>query len=78
MQGFLELVERDAYAIWWYNRVQRVGVDLEQIDDAYVRDLRIQLGQLTSEMRLQAASLTTDAVVAELRAIVERAPVPKA
>src|SRR6202034_205717 len=28
VQGFLELVERDAYAIWWYNRVQRPQVDL--------------------------------------------------
>jgi bacteriocin biosynthesis cyclodehydratase domain-containing protein len=45
VQGFLELVERDAYAIWWYNRVQRGGVDLEQIEDPYVRDLRIQLGE---------------------------------
>ena len=25
LQGFLELVERDAYAIWWYNRLQRAG-----------------------------------------------------
>ena len=25
VQGFLELVERDAYAIWWYNRLQRRG-----------------------------------------------------
>ena len=23
VQGFLELVERDSYAIWWYNRSQR-------------------------------------------------------
>ena len=29
VQGFLELVERDAYAIWWYNRLQRAEVDLE-------------------------------------------------
>ncbi len=28
VQGFLELVERDAYAIWWYNRVQRAELDL--------------------------------------------------
>jgi thiazole/oxazole-forming peptide maturase SagD family component len=28
VQGFLELVERDAYAIWWYNRLQRPEVDL--------------------------------------------------
>ena len=25
VQGFLELVERDAYAIWWYNRLRRAG-----------------------------------------------------
>ena len=40
VQGFLELVERDAYAIWWYNRSQRAEVDLDQFDDSYVRDLR--------------------------------------
>jgi len=45
VQGFLELVERDSYAIWWYNRLQRTGVDLGQIDDAYVRDLQIQLAE---------------------------------
>jgi oxazoline/thiazoline synthase len=42
VQGFLELVERDAYAIWWYNRVQRPEVDLDQFDDSYIRDVRAQ------------------------------------
>ena len=42
VQGFLELVERDAYAIWWYNRLRRPGIDLGQFDDSYVRDLRAQ------------------------------------
>jgi oxazoline/thiazoline synthase len=42
VQGFLELVERDAYAIWWYNQVQRAELDLDQFDDSYVRDLRSQ------------------------------------
>jgi oxazoline/thiazoline synthase len=45
VQGFLELVERDAYAIWWYNRVQRPQLDLAQFDDSYVRDLRHQLAE---------------------------------
>src|SRR5262249_18782155 len=40
VQGFLELVERDSYAVWWYNRVQRPQVDLDQFDDSYIRDLR--------------------------------------
>src|SRR6202012_3676592 len=42
-QGFLELVERDAYAIWWYNRSPRAELDLDQFDDSYVQDLRSQL-----------------------------------
>ncbi|MBZ8181372.1 TOMM precursor leader peptide-binding protein [Oscillatoria salina] len=28
LQGFLELVERDAVALWWYNRVKRPAVNL--------------------------------------------------
>jgi len=50
VQGFLELVERDAYAIWWYNRVQRPQVDLAQFDDSYVRDLRNQLAETGREL----------------------------
>jgi bacteriocin biosynthesis cyclodehydratase domain-containing protein len=42
VQGFLELVERDAYAIWWYNRLRRTEVDLRQFDDPYIRDIRSQ------------------------------------
>ncbi len=42
VQGFLELVERDAYAIWWYNRSRRAELDLSEFDDAYVRDMRAQ------------------------------------
>lgn len=36
LQGFFELVERDAFAIWWYNRLQRPGVDLEGFEDEYL------------------------------------------
>lgn len=35
-QGFLELVERDAFAIWWYNRLRVPGVDLESFGDEYL------------------------------------------
>ena len=37
LQGFLELVERDACALWWYNRTPRPAFDLAQFDDPYVR-----------------------------------------
>ncbi|MGA7803653.1 TOMM precursor leader peptide-binding protein [Bradyrhizobium sp.] len=42
VQGFLELVERDAYAIWWYNRLRRGELDLSQFDDPYVQDIQTQ------------------------------------
>jgi bacteriocin biosynthesis cyclodehydratase domain-containing protein len=42
VQGFLELVERDAYAIWWYNRSRRSEVDLSEFDDSYIRDIKTQ------------------------------------
>ncbi|HTB38087.1 MAG TPA: TOMM precursor leader peptide-binding protein, partial [Reyranella sp.] len=34
-QGFHELVERDACALWWYNRVRRPGIDLASFDDPF-------------------------------------------
>jgi ribosomal protein S12 methylthiotransferase accessory factor len=33
LQGFLELVERDAVAVWWYNRLRRPRVDLSSFED---------------------------------------------
>ncbi len=58
IQGFLELVERDAYAIWWYNRLQRPQVDLGQFDDSYVRDLQNQLAE--TGRRLWVLDVTSD------------------
>jgi ribosomal protein S12 methylthiotransferase accessory factor len=58
VQGFLELVERDSYAIWWYNRLQRAEVDLGQFDDPYVRDLRIQFAE--TGRRLWMLDITSD------------------
>jgi ribosomal protein S12 methylthiotransferase accessory factor len=58
VQGFLELVERDAYAIWWYNRVQRAELDLDQFDDSYVRDLRNQFAD--AGRRVWALDITSD------------------
>lgn len=36
LQGFLELVERDAAALWWYNRSVRRGVDWRSFDQPYL------------------------------------------
>jgi bacteriocin biosynthesis cyclodehydratase domain-containing protein len=58
VQGFLELVERDAYAIWWYNRLQRAEVDLAHFNDSYVRDLQSQLAE--TGRRLWVLDVTSD------------------
>jgi bacteriocin biosynthesis cyclodehydratase domain-containing protein len=39
LQGFMELVERDSVALWWYNRISRQRVDLESFDEPYFQDL---------------------------------------
>ena len=36
LQGFYELLERDAFAIWWYNRLRVPAVDLRSFDDEYL------------------------------------------
>src|SRR5579863_10103424 len=68
VQGFLELVERDAYAIWWYNRLQREELDLSQFDDSYVQDLRTQLGD--QGRKLWVLDITSDLGVPTYVAIV--------
>ncbi|MGE8401439.1 MAG: TOMM precursor leader peptide-binding protein [Delftia tsuruhatensis] len=34
LQGFMELVERDAAAIWWYGQIRRPAIALQGIDQA--------------------------------------------
>ena len=36
LQGFYELVERDAFGIWWYNRLRVPAVDLSSFDDDFL------------------------------------------
>lgn len=40
LQGLLELVERDAVAMWWYNRVRRPGVSLESFYQPFFDDIQ--------------------------------------
>ncbi|RKN47815.1 TOMM precursor leader peptide-binding protein [Micromonospora endolithica] len=40
LQGFFELVERDAVAIWWYNRLPVPELDLDSVDDPMLRATR--------------------------------------
>jgi oxazoline/thiazoline synthase len=58
LQGFLELVERDAVALWWYNRIQLPGVDLDSFGEPYLRRLRDLLN--ANDRDLWALDLTSD------------------
>jgi oxazoline/thiazoline synthase len=58
VQGFLELVERDSYAIWWYNRSQRAEVDLNAFEDSYVQDIRTQFAD--AGRKLWVLDVTSD------------------
>ncbi|MEM7113883.1 MAG: TOMM precursor leader peptide-binding protein [Chloroflexota bacterium] len=58
LQGFMELIERDSVAIWWYNRLSRPGVDLASFSDAYL--LTAQESLRATGRDLWVLDLTTD------------------
>jgi oxazoline/thiazoline synthase len=58
LQGLLELVERDAAAIWWYNRLIRPGFELETLADPYFRNLQRDYARLG--WKIWALDLTHD------------------
>jgi ribosomal protein S12 methylthiotransferase accessory factor len=58
LQGFLELVERDAVALWWYNRARVRGVDLASFQDAWMDALAERYPRWGRS--LWALDLTTD------------------
>ena len=50
LQGFMELVERDCVALWWYNRIQRPRVDLDRFDEPYFQALKEYYCRLNREV----------------------------
>jgi ribosomal protein S12 methylthiotransferase accessory factor len=58
LQGFLELVERDAVAVWWYNRVRRPRVDLQSFGEPYF--LALQEYYSAQGLRLWVLDITHD------------------
>lgn len=75
VQGFLELVERDALAIWWYNRLPYPVVNLEAVDDPYLQRLRSHHAALRRE--LWALDLTTDLGIPVVAAVSRRIDGPR-
>jgi len=60
-QGLMELVERDAVAIWWYNRMSRTAVDLDEVLNSQGRTLLHQLG--AAGVTVWALDITTDLAI---------------
>ncbi|CAM4008790.1 TOMM precursor leader peptide-binding protein [Kibdelosporangium persicum] len=50
LQGALEIVERDAVALWWYNRLTMPGVDLTSFADEWIAGLREVYAELGREL----------------------------
>ena len=40
LQGLCEVYERDAVALWWFNRIARPGIDLASVQDPYVKQMQ--------------------------------------
>jgi ribosomal protein S12 methylthiotransferase accessory factor len=75
LQGFLELVERDSVALWWYNRARRPGVDLDSFGEPYLAQLRTFLGERGREF--WALDLTSDLGIPVFAALTRRTSSPR-
>ncbi|MEV0987168.1 TOMM precursor leader peptide-binding protein [Streptomyces sp. NPDC049949] len=74
VQGFLELVERDAVALWWYNRTRQPGVDLGAFEDEWVE--RIRHGMRRVNREVWALDLTSDLGIPVFAALSRRTDKP--
>ena len=50
LQGFYELVERDAFAIWWYNKLNVPALDLAGFDDEYLASATEYYGRFERDL----------------------------
>jgi len=74
LQGLLELVERDAIALWWYNRTRQPAVDLDACADPWIAELRQVHASLNREV--WALDLTSDLGIPVVAALSRRTDKP--
>lgn len=67
LQALFEVIERDAVALWWYNRTRMPAVDLERMNDPFVDELRSVYASLGREVWV--LDLTSDLAVPAMAAI---------
>ncbi|MFP3991477.1 TOMM precursor leader peptide-binding protein, partial [Streptomyces sp. E11-3] len=70
VQGFLELVERDAVALWWYNRTRQGAVDLDAFDEPWLAATREAYAR--THRSLWVLDLTSDLGIPVMAAISRR------
>lgn len=70
VRGFLELVERDAVALWWYNRTRQPAVSLEAFGDSWLTGLPAQYQRLGREV--WALDVTSDTGIPVIAAVSRR------
>jgi bacteriocin biosynthesis cyclodehydratase domain-containing protein len=71
-RALLELIERDAAAIWWYNRVSRPLVDLESFANPMFKDFSSWANRVGRTLRV--LDITTDLAIPAYVAISARYP----
>ena len=75
VQGFLELVERDAVALWWYNRTRQPSVDLASFEDQWTDELRAQYDRI--HRCFWVLDLTSDLGIPVMAAVSRRVDKPE-
>ncbi|NER26968.1 MAG: TOMM precursor leader peptide-binding protein [Symploca sp. SIO1C4] len=70
LQGFMELVERDSVALWWYNRLKRPAVNLDSFDEPYFQDIKDYYQKINRE--IWVLDLTADLSIPAFVAISRR------
>ncbi|MFF3323724.1 TOMM precursor leader peptide-binding protein [Streptomyces sp. NPDC002889] len=75
LQGFFELVERDAVALWWYNRTAQPAVDVDSFPDPWIDEMRAQYAALKREFWV--VDLTSDLGIPAMVALSRRTDKPQ-
>jgi oxazoline/thiazoline synthase len=74
LQGFLELVERDAVALWWYNRTRQPGVRLDSFGDPWIAGFPELLARLRRQVWV--LDVTSDLGISVMAAVSRRTDKP--
>ncbi|SEB31120.1 ribosomal protein S12 methylthiotransferase accessory factor [Streptomyces misionensis] len=74
LQGLLELVERDAVALWWYNRTRQPAVDMDAFGDPWTA--RVEEAHAALGREVWVLDLTSDLGVPVMTALSRRTDEP--